>query len=395
MFYEKEMNYIVELLKCAVTDSVPALPPEDVDWDKIFYFAGKHKIISTLYFGILKLPKSVQNTIKYFDRYLLKYKEILVRDANRTYELEVLKTEFEKNNIDYILLKGSVTKHLYPDTSMRVMSDADILYRNGDLKLIDQIFESCGYKLYKKEPKEVSYLKPEVKIKFEMQTQLVDEGYELWFNYLSNIWSKCIQSGNSNEYYMKDEDFYLYHIIHMAKHFKNSGIGLTHLMDVYIINKSYTKMDWEYLAKELEILKLKTFEYNIRHLALRWFDNETITDNELEHTLNLLGKYIFYGGAFGIITQQEVNAIVSRNDTKISWRKKIFPNLNIMIDYYGSVLKKHRWLLPLYWIRLNCKRLFLEHKKLKDSINRLNNISCKRIETTKELMNRCGLTDIK
>lgn len=395
MTYKKEMNYMLELLKCAVTEQSPALPPADIDWEKFFYYARKHKIVSTLYFGMQKLPKQVQHSIKYFNSYLQKYKEVLVLDANREYEVELLKKEFQKNNIDYILLKGSVTKHLYPDTSMRVMSDVDILYRNGDSNIIDNIFTNRGYKLYTKDPNEVSYFKPELKIKIEMQTQLVDEGYELWFNYLSNIWDKCIEAKNSHEYHMTDEDFYLYHIIHMAKHFKNGGIGLNHLMDVYIINKSYTHMNWDYLSTELEVLKLKTFEYNVRKLAFNWFEEETISDDNLKHTLDLLGKFIFYGGAFGLKSQQEVNAIVSRNDTKVSWHKKIFPDLNIMVDYYGSILKKHKWLLPFYWLRLNCKRLFKDRKNLKDNINRISNISDDHIATTKELMDRCGLTDIK
>lgn len=395
MSYENEMNYILELLKCAVTNSIPSLPSEDIDWDTVFHYAKKHKIVSTLYFGMQKLPKDVQKTIKHFDNYALNYKEILVRDANRTYDLELLKTEFDKNNIDYILLKGSVTKYLYPDTAMRVMSDVDILYRNCNSKLLNDIFSKHGFRLYKKEPKEVSYLKPELQIKIEMQTQLVDEGYELWFNYLSNIWNKLIRKENSNEYYMTNEDFYLYHIIHMAKHFKNGGIGLNHLLDVYIINKSYTNMDWKYLSKELESVQLKTFEYNLRQLAFLWFDNKDINDKDLKRTLDLLGRFIFYGGAFGLKSQKEVNAIVSRKDSKLSWRKKIFPDLSTMVDYYGTILKKHKWLLPFYWLRLNFKRVFIERKNIKNNINMINNISDRHIEITKELLNRCGLTNIK
>lgn len=395
MSYEKEMNYILELLKCAVTDQVPSLPSEDIDWDKVFHYARKHKIISTLYFGMQKLPKDTQKSIKYFNNYALNYKEILVRDANRTYDLELLKQDFEQNKIDYILLKGSVTKYLYPDTAMRVMSDIDILYRNGNPKLLNNIFDKHGFKLYKREPKEISYLKPELKIKIEMQTHLIDEGYELWFNYLTNIWDKLTHKENSHEYHMTNEDFYLYHIIHMAKHFKNGGIGLNHLLDVYIINKSYTDMNWEYVTRELELVQLKTFEYNLRQLATLWFDGKDITDKDLERTLDLLGKFIFYGGAFGLKAQQEVNAIVSRNDTKLSWRKKIFPDLNTMVDYYGTILKKHKWLVPFYWIRLNFKRIFIERKKLKDNIGRLNDISDKHIKTAKELLDRCDLTNIK
>ncbi|MFQ9516409.1 MAG: nucleotidyltransferase family protein [Eubacterium sp.] len=390
MIYKIEMNYILELLKCAVTEELPSSPPENINWDNVFLFAKKHKIVSTLYFGMQKLSPCQQQSIKNFDNYLLAYKKALVLDANRTYELEYFKDEFEKNNIDYIFLKGSVTKYLYPDTSMRVMSDIDIFYRNADFNLVNQIFTKNGYKILKKEPKEVSFFKSINSVKIEMQTQLIDEGYETWFNYLKNIWDKCLHEENSHEYKMTNENFYIYHIIHMAKHFKNGGIGLTHVIDIWIIINSYTDMNYEYITRELGILKLNIFERNLRMLVSFWF-GDFKPDEDTSRTLELLGNYLFSNGAFGRKSQQEANAIVAREDTKISWRKKIFPDRNTMIDYYGSILKRHVWLLPFYWIRLNFKRIFINRKELKNNINCLNSISNENIERTRELMNRCGL----
>lgn len=390
MIYKTEINYILELLKCAVTEEIPSAPPEDIDWDKVFLIAKTHKITSTLYFGMQKLPKSQQKSIKYFDRYLMSYKKTLVLDANRTYELEVLKAAFEMHDIDHILLKGSVTKYLYPDTSMRVMNDIDILYKGAGFDTINKIFFENGYQIHKREPKEISYFKAANEIKVEMQTQLVDGGYELWFDYLKNIWDKCIPTDSSHEYKMTKEDFYIYHIIHMAKHFKNGGIGIIHVLDVWIILNAYTDMDRNYLNKEFKYLGLELFERNLCLLVKFWFGNFQ-PDKDTEKTLELLGNYFFRSGAFGRKKQKEINAIVARNDAKVSWRKKIFPDINTMTDYYGSVLKKYPWLIPLYWIRLNFKRIFIDRKELKNNINLMNQISDERIEQTKELMERCGL----
>lgn len=393
MINKIEMNYILELLKCAITNATPAIPPEGIDWDHVFLFAKKHRICSTLYFGIQKLPPNLQQEINHFDQYLLAYKKTLVRDANRAYELELLKKAFEDKNIDYIFLKGSVTKYLYPDTSMRVMSDVDILYRGGDSETVDGIFDVSGYKLLKREPKESAYFKPINEIRIEMQTALVDEGYETWYEYLKNIWDKCHKISGTHEYKMTDEDFYLYHIIHMAKHFKHGGIGLTHILDVWVMMNAYTNLNYEYIGNELDILGLKTFDTNIRMLAKKWFGDDTRinADSDTARTLELLGNYIFKSGAFGLKSQQEINAIVERNDSKVSWIKKIFPDKNTMVDYYGSVLKKHPWLIPFYWIRLNFKRIIVDRKNIKINIQRMNNISDERIEQTKELMERCGM----
>ena len=371
MLYENENNYIIELLKCAVTDQIPSVPDESLHWDYVFNVAKKHKIIPTIYFAIQKMPKSQQQSIPYFEQYQLAYKKTLVLDANRSYETEILKSEFEKNNIDYIFLKGSITKQLYPDTAMRVMSDIDIFYRGSSTECINDIFLRNGYLISNKKPKEISYFKPMNKVYIEMQTQLVDEGYEEWFYYLKDSWKRFKKQEGSHEYKMTREDFYIYHIIHMAKHFVNGGIGLTHVMDVWMMMTSYSDMNYEYIEEQLDILKLSTFHKNIQTLALQWFANQKPNSNSKRITM-LISKYIFSSGAFGVKSQQEMNAIVRRNDDHVSLRKKIFPNRNTMVDYYGSILKKHSWLIPFYWIRLNFNRIIINRKNLKNNINIIN-----------------------
>ena len=39
MIYENEFNYILQLLKCAVSDSIPPNPTNNLDWEVIFKIA--------------------------------------------------------------------------------------------------------------------------------------------------------------------------------------------------------------------------------------------------------------------------------------------------------------------------------------------------------------------
>ena len=131
-----------------------------------------------------------------------------------------MKKELKKNDIDFVLLKGTVIKYLYPDTAMRVMSDVDILYRsqiqkiNRQNELLISLMENIGYKVWSREPLEISFYKPLAAIsrnmRIEMQTELIDKGYEVWSDYLKNIWDKLIKKSD-HEYVMRDEDFYIYH----------------------------------------------------------------------------------------------------------------------------------------------------------------------------------------
>lgn len=402
MTYKSEFQYILHLLKCAVSDKIPPNPKENLDWEVIFKIAGKHKLHSTIFFSLQKLPVSIQQRIPHLNDYFTAYQKNLILDSNRSFEIERLKSEFEKNCIDYVLLKGSVTKYLYPDTSMRVMSDIDIFYRTNltdtarQNENIVSLMAKNGYQIWAREPLEISFYKPLTAIsrnmRIEMQTALIDEGYDIWFHYLENIWDRLIQKNRSHEYVMSNEDFYIYHIIHMAKHFKNGGIGIVHVLDIWMILNSYQNFDRSYVDCQLEKISLLQFEHTARLLADYWFEADfSISDQYEKDTLELMETYIISGGAFGTKTQQETNRIADRNDIKVSLFKKIFPEPKIMIDYYGNSLKKYPWLLPFYYVRLNFKRIFFSGRKTGKSYKAIRQITDESIVKTKDLMNRCGL----
>lgn len=388
MRYQNEVNYIIHLLKCAITNDIPEIPTTDLDWDIIFHLAKKHKIMSTLYYGIMKLPKSFTETIGHIDSYLSVYKKNLILDANRSYELERLRPVFESHEIDYVFLKGSIVKNYYPDTSMRPMSDIDILFRGTDFKTIDKIFQNLGYKILHRDAKDTAYTNPMNHVTIEMQPHLIDLGYSQWYQYLENIWDKCTHE--NHEYKIPLEDFYIYHMIHMAKHFKNGGIGITHIMDVYIMHKNFVQINWNYVNDELSEIGLHKFNSVIMNLVKYWFDDGKANELSLKQ-IKLLTAYIFANGAFGSKQQRDINIVALREETTFSLRKKVFPDITTMINYYGQFLNSHRYLLPWYWIRLNVTRLFHYHKETKNGVSNISSITESHIDTAKEIMNICGL----
>lgn len=388
MHYQNETNYIIYLLKCAIKQDTPNTPDAVLDWNIIYQLAKKHKIVPILYSVITKLPKDFIPRIEHLDAYMLIYKQNLVLDANRCYELERLQNAFNSSKIDFILLKGSVIKHYYPETFMRRMSDIDILFRNTNFKILDTIFENLGYRILQKGAKDTAYINPINNIKIEMQPHLIDMGYSEWFHYLENIWEKC--SHDQYEYKMSSEDFYIYHIIHMAKHFKNGGIGLNHVLDIYVMNRNFKQLDWNYVTDELKKINLLKFHQTMQALVNDWFDDKNTCEFSKEE-IALVAEYIFSGGAFGTKKQQETNHIITRGDHKLSYRKKLFPNSTIMINYYGEFLKKHKYFLPLYWVRLNFTRILNYNQKTKQHLHNMASITESNISKTQKIFQICGL----
>lgn len=385
MKYELEQNYIIELLKCAITNTTPSTPDESLDWDVVFNYAKIHRIVPVLYFSIQKLSEDIKSNISNLEQYALAYKSNLVDDANRENEISIITKVLSGNDIDYILLKGSVTKHLYPDTSMRMMSDVDILYRNADSKEIKNLLENNGYAQTKSTPKDTMYLSSNKLVKIEMQQSLLDDGFTDWLKYLDTIWDRC-EKNTDKEYTMTPEDFYIYHIVHMAKHFINGGIGLRHVLDTWVIKNHYQDLDSEYTKRIFKELSLDKFEQKICGLYKYWFEDNIPSDKK---AIDLISEYIFENGVFGNISQQSANESVNNSSTGI--REKVFPSKQTMSNYYGDIITNHPITIPFYWIRLTFERLFINHDKTKSKIKTISNISETQKEKTKELFEICGL----
>lgn len=385
MKYELEQNYIIELLKCVITNTTPSAPDESLDWDVVFNYAKIHRIVPILYSSIQKLPEDIKLKISNLEQYALAYKSNLVDDANRENEIAIITKLLASNDVDYILLKGSVTKHFYPDTSMRMMSDVDIFYRNADSKDIKTMLGENGYTQTKSTPKDAMYLSSNKLVKVEMQQSLLDDGFTDWLKYLDTIWDRCIKK-TDNEYTMTPEDFYIYHIVHMAKHFINGGIGLRHILDTWVIKNHYQDLDSEYTEKIFKELSLDKFENKVTNLCKYWFENSIPSDKK---SIELLSEYIFENGAFGNISQQSTNEAVN-NSSKVI-REKVFPSKQTMANYYGDVITNHPITIPFYWVRLTFERLFTNHNKTKSKIKTISNISETQKVKTKELFEMCGL----
>ncbi|MBR2191232.1 MAG: nucleotidyltransferase family protein [Eubacterium sp.] len=385
MKYELEQNYIIELLKCAITNTTPSTPDESLDWDVVFKYAKIHRVVPVLYFSIQKLPNDRKTKITNLDQYELAYKSNLVDDANRENEISIITKLLVSNEVDYILLKGSVTKHFYPDTSMRMMSDVDILYRNADSKDIKSLLESNGYTQTKSTPKDAMYLSSNKLVKVEMQQSLLDGGFTDWLKYLDTIWDRC-ENNTDNEYAMTPEDFYIYHIVHMAKHFINGGIGLRHVLDTWVIKNHYQDLDSEYTEKIFKELSLDKFENTITDLCKYWFEDNISSDKK---AIDLISEYIFENGAFGNISQQSANEVATGSTS--STKEKIFPSKQTMANYYGDVITNHPSTIPFYWVRLTFERIFKNHDKTKVKIKSISNVSEAQKEKTKQLFEICGL----
>lgn len=368
-------KYTCTLLKNLINET-PALEPHfDCNWEYFYEFCKSHKITNTIYPVIKKLdiPSNVKNC--FYNDFIKSIK----LDIGQSSFLEKLSVEFEKENICFILLKGSLIKHLYPETNLRSNTDIDILIKKVDFEkaknvLLKYSFQTSNFDMNKKY--DVPFFKKSLNI--ELHTSLTPFNY-VHYDYFTQAFNKAHTINNSKCHYeMSNEDFYIYVVYHIYKHFISGGVGIRYLLDIFLINKNMT-FNQAYVKAELKKLKLKKFNDTLIELSEMFF-GEKKSDKKLDE----LANYIFVSGAHGKISLYDIakfNGIGTKDNSYFNnsfnyYSKAWFIGKeNMSIKY--PILKKYGFLLPFCYIHKGFYTLFFNKKALKREFTDLKNTNDK------------------
>ena len=362
----KTARDLIYLVSCAVNEKKPNTDIcREMDLEAVYYLAQFHSLTSAAAFALEKvteLPRAFDQAKKKAIHKLSHF------DIERIKILAAL----EQKGVWYMPLKGIMLKSFYPKAAMREMTDNDILVDPEKPDIVRAVMEERGYScmMYDMYNHDV-YEKPPT-MEFEMHRTLFDlEKYPESAAYFDNIFDRLIKdSGNKFGYHMSDEDFYIYIICHMNKHYNNGGTGLRSLADVYLFNKArYDGMDKDYLSRELSALELTEFEQRIRELAYKLFCGEENEFTENEETM-----YFVQSGANGTNEHWKENRLsrsMGGEDTGKAKRKYLLKRVFISGDElkknYPTVYK-HKLLYPLLFVYRPIKGAVTRPKGLIDEV---------------------------
>ena len=335
-------------------NDVPSMPG-NIDWNLILTISKKHNIASVIAYGIrqggYEIPPEIQGKFK---QYL--YTHLIITE-NQTQEIEKILGLFEKHNIDYMPLKGTEIRKIYPSPDMRRMADADILIKTKDFSVFDSIMKENGYTFICESNHEYVYQKPPF-LQIELHKMLIPSYNDDMYVYYQDGWSIAKRDGNTCRHTLSTEDHYVYLMTHLAKHYRDGGIGIKSVMDIWLYEKTYP-MDMGYINQQLTQLKLTIFAQYISTLMKTWFEGES--SSELISTMT---KFIICGGEYGSL-ENKTQAVAIRNTEDENFKKTekyrylrmIFPKYQDVEGGY-SYLKKMPFLLPFCWVHRWCKGLF-------------------------------------
>lgn len=367
---ENIYDYTIKLIRYVLNGDMPELP-ENIDFEKLFAFGRSHGVENMLYVGLRDLKIAVpDDTMKKFKT---AYEMQIMVEATQALELEAISEAFEEAGIDHIPLKGSVVKYLYPMPDLRKSGDIDILIKEGAQETACVIAEELGYKynyIFNKHDVHVELEKPPYMV-LELHRRLVGESNRA-NEFSQQIWDYAnVVDGFLHKYEIDENYMYVYLIAHIAKHLSGGGAGIKLINDIWLLQKG-NKLDREKITELLKTAQLKEIESYITTLIDKWYRNVNC-ENSLISTLE---KFVLQGGSFGTAVQQlSIRASDCENKKAFVRKEKlrllkndIFKPYDYMVEKY-SVLKKHKYLLPIMCVYRWISLPFHSMEKVKSHLN--------------------------
>ena len=350
-----------------------ALPIHSENIGAILKIGKKHQTLPMLIDGLYKAGADLTD----WEETVMHALQIVASDNYQADSLRRLQEAFDEKGVDYALLKGAALKKMYPASEMRLMSDIDILIRQEQYEAVRQCMQNLGYTHTTESDHEIVWKKKPY-IVVELHKRVIPSYNEDYYRYYTDPWEKFKPDAQKpNQYWMNREDEYIYLFTHMTKHFRDGGIGLRHITDLWLYRLKNPDIDWAYIETEMEKMKLGTFYKNVEKAICALFSGgaeDQVTEYMIERFVE--------SGAYGLREKCKIADAAkksAREGSAQAARKKqkwgmLFPAMFYMKQQY-PILRKLPFLLPFMWIYRLLNIVLFKRSKIRSGQKRLNQIN--------------------
>lgn len=254
-----EEFYLTTTYAAAVSGKPCGDFPQDLDWVKLYSLALSHGITGALYYAV----KDANVPEEYAEKFKAEHETAVERDKTRAEEEERVFAAFDKADISYLPLKGSILRLYYPSADMRAMGDTDVMVEQYARKDARAVMESCGYKhngtqgnkdIYKNDGGNVYELHYKPADMSEFHKKLMERALAV-----NDKGSRLSLSYN---------DFYVYMVSNLANMVKTAKATLRMFADFKVFySRCGSKLDEKHVASTLQELGLADFESAVKKLT--------------------------------------------------------------------------------------------------------------------------------
>jgi hypothetical protein len=266
------------------------------------------------------------------------------------YEGERILNELSAAGLNCIALKGWELRKLYPESSIRQMTDLDILVKPYDYDRIMQVMTGLNYKRRSLSGNEGSWKHDDfVKnvVLIEMHKRLTDDSdmIQAWEN---EMWSRAVRV-RDNVFEMAPEDYYVFHFVHLHKDFLNGSLGLRRIADTWLLDRR-GGVNMQTVRSILESFGMWTFHERMIKLA-----KATMGETEMDEGSEFLLSHAFTHGIYGSETSYKAGRIAAMGNTLKGGKLRsalaaVFLPYSRMKAQF-PILKKCPILLPYCWLK--------------------------------------------
>ena len=378
---------VLTLVRSALTEERLSIPVE-FDLELAAKTAHIHQIDALLYAGAVccGLDKREPQLKQLFQLYC----QNLLISSRQVQAVEKVCAALDEAELDYMPLKGCRIKKLYPKAELRTMGDADILIREEQYGEVRVVVERLGYEESDVSTYEFVWRSRELKL--ELHKRLLSDQNKDFYRYFGDGWKRATIK-NGTQYSMMTEDEYIYLFMHFAKHYRNGGIGIRHVTDLWVYQRAFPNMDEAYIAAELDKLHLLEFRENICRLLSVWFEGRPSDEKT-----DFITDFVFSSGSWGTDESRIMSDGVKRGKEAGSITKGrrnkmlgiVFLPLENMQQNF-PILKKMPILLPACWVVRGVRALLFRRERIAEQRAIIQVGTAEKIETYQQALNYVGL----
>ena len=358
------------LLMCGVEGKPPSSELlREMNMEDVYQISVYHTLSAMTYMVLEKGQDILEGEV--FKNWKKEKDKAIRKNILLDRERERIFAFMEEQGIWHMPLKGIILKEMYPAFGMRQMADNDILYDSNFQKPLCIWMKEQGYKVISCGRGNHDVYEKKPVYNYEMHTALYGgEHNPVWITYYENIKEKLIADKKKKySFHFTDEDFYIYIITHIYKHFAGSGTGIRSLLDVYIyLQAKEAIMNWDYIHEELKKVQVSDFEGKVRHLSQKVFSKELqkLTKKEEE-----LLKYFLYSGTYGTLENHVQHRLDQfETDKKGYIIKRLVPDEEFYKNYVPFVYE-HKLSRPFFIIFRLVRGLFRKDRRIMKEIKAL------------------------
>lgn len=338
-----ECDYLIHLVRCGIHDLQPQELPDGLKFEQVYDWGVYHHVANIAFYSVEKLEKKPNP--KLYQKWQLCRDQAIVREINQSYAAQELREAMQSAGIRWLEVQGTKVKPLYPQPDFRTMSDLDFIIDPENVPKIKVILEALGYEYEDVYGAEVdAHRQPNINV--EMHTEFFLEDCQ--YRPVLHSPFEAVDADGQCEI----NAFYLYNILHTAKHYFSSGCGIRRVLDAYYLNEKYGPLiDSAHVQSVLERAEAAEFADEFMSLARAWFGKE-----EQDLPRSKMGVYVLNSGLHGSLFNQQKNQLEKTVDTTVRFAKvkylfgRLFGNGKDLRTRY-PVLERHGILYPICWLR--------------------------------------------